>query len=140
MRVPNRRPPRPHSWSWSRSPRRQWAAAKPSQVMKPNKRTKTVRATQFSSITHAPAAPPSTGPLGREINDGGRGCASYDQRHLKPVEERNAGPGWLDRIIERHPEGRDEFSQKQEIPPAPLVSTVVVHWSLPGLGTSGSRL
>src|SRR5438309_930359 len=132
MRVPKRLPPRPHSWSWSRSPRRQWAAAKPSQVMKPNKRTKTVRATQFSSITRAPGVPGSSGPLGREINDGGHDCARYDKRHLKQVKERNTGPGWFDRIIKRHPQRGDEFSQKQEIPPAPRVFTVGVHWGLLG--------
>ena len=35
MSVPKRRPPSPHSCSRSRSPLRQRAAAKPSQLMKP---------------------------------------------------------------------------------------------------------
>src|SRR4029079_6845906 len=51
MTVPNRRPPRPHSCSRSRSPLRQCAAAKPSQVIKANSRTKIMSAVQFTSCT-----------------------------------------------------------------------------------------
>src|SRR5215469_15882426 len=50
-RVPKRRPPSPHSCSRSRSPLRQRAAAKPSQVMRANSATKMIKAVQFTSCT-----------------------------------------------------------------------------------------
>src|SRR5579871_185375 len=109
--VPKRRPPRPHSCSNSRSPRRQWAAAKPSQVMKPNSRMKTVSAVQFRSM--APLL------FGRPIDHGRYGRADEYERELEPVKERHAREGRFDRIVEGNPQGRDELEQKQQVPPTP---------------------
>src|SRR5579863_1126621 len=113
MRVPKRRPPSPHSCNWSRSPLRQFAAAKPSQVMKPNSTTKTMRAVQLTSATAslprpalclfrmiwfsaepwgAPTAPGQLLVVSREIDDRGQSGADDHPQHLVPIEERNAGP------------------------------------------------
>src|SRR6516165_1232396 len=62
MKVPKPRPPSPHSCNRSRSPLRQWAAAKPSQVMNANSSTKTISATQFTSLTRVPSSPSSARP------------------------------------------------------------------------------
>src|SRR5207344_3623264 len=134
MMVPNRRPPRPHSCSRSRSPLRQCAAAKPSQVMNANSRIKTVRATQFTSATALlqsslfyprllTAARPcrKADPLilGRKIDDRGQDGSDDDPQELVPIKERNARPGRLDRIVEGRPKHRDELNHKEQIPPAP---------------------
>src|SRR5215475_10826538 len=54
MIVPKRRPPRPHSCSWSRSPLRQCAAANPNHEIRANSTTKTESAVQLSSSTAFP--------------------------------------------------------------------------------------
>src|SRR5574340_977231 len=45
--VPKRRPPRPHSWSWLRSPRRQLAAMKPMTVTSAKSAMKMTSAVTF---------------------------------------------------------------------------------------------
>src|SRR6266581_463235 len=134
MNVPNRRPPRPHSCSRSRSPLRQRAAAKPSQVINANSRMKIVRATQFTSATallpifffypRLLTAARLCGKadlliLGRKVDDRGQDRSDDDPQELIPIKERNAGPRWLDRVVEGWPEHRDELDRKQQIPPAP---------------------
>src|SRR6185437_4136781 len=103
MKVPKRRPPRPHSFRRLRSPLRQWAAAKPSQVIKANKTMKTISAVQFTSATASPprmfsdyvlgaefdsAAPPLMGD--GEIDNRGQDGAEDDPEELVPVEKRHA--------------------------------------------------
>ncbi len=46
--VPKRRPPSPHSCSWSRLPARQREATKPSTVTSPKSRMKTISAGQLT--------------------------------------------------------------------------------------------
>src|ERR1051326_348099 len=94
MSVPNRRPPRPHSSSKSRSPRRQRLAMNPSQVTKPNSSTKTISATQFTSRTISPSLPMErrcSAPLGHEIDQARERRSDQHPQQLVPVEERNAG-------------------------------------------------
>src|SRR5579883_84642 len=117
MSVPKRRPPRPHSCSTSRSPRCQWAAAKPSQVMNPNRAKKTMRATQLMSCMSAPARLA----FGNQVDDRRDGGADQHQRELEPVEERQPDPGWLEGVVQRHPQCRYEFREQQEVPPVPAV-------------------
>src|SRR5580704_5155860 len=103
--VPKRRPPRPHSCNWSRSPRRQRAAANPSQVMKPNSRTKTTNAIPFTCGTTLPLEMlrdllrfPS-----HEVDHGCEHRAHEDPEQLKPVEEGDAEQHRLRLIVERRP-------------------------------------
>src|SRR5208282_4519534 len=107
MTVPKRRPPSPHSCNWSRSPLRQWAAAKPSHVMNPNSAMNTINAVQFTSCT---AIPPNLVFLCRSVV--GAGCEVHDCRQngaddhadeLIPVEERYSPKRWLNRVVERRP-------------------------------------
>src|ERR1700730_4398997 len=128
MSVPKRRPPRPPSFSRSLSPRRQWAAAKPSQVMNPNKSMKTMSATQLISCMAPPglsiivaARLLSLRGFGDPINDGRHGGADENQSQLKPVEERHADPGGLGGVVERHPQRHYELCQQQQVPPAPAM-------------------
>src|SRR5262245_23206036 len=131
--VPKRRPPRPHSLSWSRSPLRQCAAAKPSQVTSPNSATKTISATQFTSVTEtyslesggsgAGGSDAETASVvGREINDGGQHRADQNGGELIPVEKRQAKPRWLDRVVERRPDDAGELHDEQQVPPAPAAA------------------
>src|SRR5208282_6460635 len=135
MTVPKRRPPSPHSCNWSRSPLRQWAAAKPSQVMKPNRATKTISAVQFTSCT---AFLPtfrfliSGAPRGRalifvgEVHDRSEHRTDDHPEHLVPIEKRNADPGRLDLVVEGRPDDRDELNQKKQIPPAPSAAPLAL--------------
>src|SRR5215469_769322 len=144
--VPNRRPPRPHSCSRSRSPLRQCAAAKPSQVMNPNSAMKMIRAVQLTSATAFPLQSRSFAryfgfqygecPLivSREINDRGQDRPDDHPEELVPVEERHAGPRWLDRIVEGRPQHSDKLNQKKQIPPAPFG---VLAFATPALLTHG---
>src|SRR6516164_6509023 len=138
MMVPKRRPPSPHSCRRSRSPLRQLAAAKPSQVMKANSRTKTVVATQLISLTGMPPqailAPPMKPPsnpsgqlpsssslsLGCEVNDRSQDRADDHPKQLIPVEERHARKRRLRAVVERRPKHRDELDDEEQIPPAPF--------------------
>src|SRR5271167_2960583 len=97
--VPKRRPPSPHSWSKSRSPLRQLAAAKPNHVIKPNTAMKMIRAIQLTSGTVF-LLPPSLA-LGymvyvirlvfrRKIHDRGKHGTDNYPKKLIPVEERQA--------------------------------------------------
>src|SRR5580692_707600 len=144
--VPKRRPPRPHSCSWSRSPLRQCAAAKPSHVMKPNSAMKMIRAVQFTSCTvclptftsyclvssaprrgGAPSPDDEFAPrllLGREIDDRGQHRRDDHPEHLIPIEERDARPGRLDRVVERRPQHGDELNDQEQVPPAPAGALV----------------
>src|SRR4030081_2742113 len=112
MRGPKRRPPTPHSGRGWRSPLRQWAAAKPSQVMKPNSARKMMRAVQFTScmassgfflIMVRDCAPELRSLLGREIDDGRQDGADDDPKELVPVKKWDAGPGRLELVIEWRP-------------------------------------
>src|SRR4030081_524595 len=125
MRVPKRRPPKPHSCSWSRSPLRQWAAAKPSQVMKPNSARKMMRAVQFTSCMASSGfflvmvrgcAPELRSLLGREIDDGRQDGADDDPKELVPVKEWDAGPGGLELVVEGRPQDRDKLDHEKQIP------------------------
>src|SRR5580692_6329732 len=98
--VPKRRPPSPHSCSKSRSPLRQLAAAKPSQVIKPNTDMKMIRAVQLASCTVF-LPPPSALScevyvialvFRRKIHDRGKHSADDHPKQLIPVEERQANP------------------------------------------------
>src|SRR5271166_2402174 len=101
MTVPNRRPPRPHSCSKSRSPLRQRAAAKPSQVMKPNSSTKMLSAAQFKFGTTLPCfgsagfyirrflRRKALAIVGREIDHRGEYRTRNNPQELKPIEERH---------------------------------------------------
>src|ERR1035437_1022922 len=107
--VPRRRPARPHSSSTSRSPRRQWAAAKPIIVTAPNSRTKTMIAVQFMFVS-----------LFRHVDTKCRlrlvvlvmhpndqsGGENYPEE-LIPIKKRDTPQGRFDEIIERHPEQGD---------------------------------
>src|SRR5580704_190208 len=146
--VPKRRPPRPHSCSWSRSPLRQWAAAKPSHVMKPNSAMKMIRAVQFTSCTAClpiftflfllPCIPATWRDnvtrrrplrsqlilLCREIDDRGQHRRDDHPEHLIPVEERDARPSRLDRVVERRPKHGSELNDQEQVPPAPAGALV----------------
>src|SRR5215471_7377220 len=99
MMVPKRRPPRPHSCSRSRSPLRQCAAAKPSQVMSPNSTTRMISAVQSMIIAlRVPL------PVGGEIDDRGEDRAEDHPQQLVPVEERQPDPGGLDLVVEWRPQ------------------------------------
>src|SRR5215831_16443772 len=129
MRVPKRRPPRPHSCRRSRSPLRQWAAAKPSHVTKPNSATKTTRAVQFTSCTaflrfYCFSACASF--LRREIDDRRQDGADDHPGELVPVEERNARQRGLELVVERRPEDRDELDEEEQVPPAPSGASFAV--------------
>src|SRR5579863_605279 len=146
MSVPKRLPPRPHSCSTSRSPRRQRAAAKPSQVMNANSNTKMMSAVQFTSCTaflpdfrfYRRNRPSSPLVVGGEVHGGGEHRPDDHPDQLVPVEERNADPGRLNLVVEGRPEDRDELDHEQEIPWAPSRApcAALIHVS-PG---SGSRL
>src|SRR5262249_25354478 len=127
MRVPKRRPPRPHSCRRSRSPLRQWAAAKPSHVMKPNRATKTTSAVQCTSGTECLRmswlgrrfCAGSRSVLRGEIDDRGQNGADDHPGELVPVEEGDAGEGGLEPVVERRPQDRDELDEEEQVPPAP---------------------
>src|SRR5271157_1067690 len=139
MMVPKRRPPSPHSCSRSRSPLRQWAAAKPSQVMKPNRATKTISAVQFTSCTaflptFFVGAPHRRALIfGGEVHDRSEHRADDHAEHLVPIEKRNADPGRLDLIVKGRPDDRDELNHKQQVPPAPSAAPLAlpIHDFLP---------
>src|SRR5215510_12004863 len=97
MSVPKRRPPGPHSSNWSRSPLRQLAAAKPSQVLKPNSTTKTRRATQLTSCMTCLLLP------GRDIDHRRQPGAEEDPEQLIPVEEGHTGERGPSRVEQRWP-------------------------------------
>src|SRR5580693_9967182 len=130
MSVPKRRPPRPHSCSWSRSPLRQRAAANPSQVMKTKRTTKTISAVQLTSCTTSLPrfslcfwlASRSAAPRymrDGEIDNGRQDCSEDHAEKLIPIEERNADEGGFDFIVESRPDDHGKLNQKQQIPPAP---------------------
>src|SRR5215469_13906864 len=102
MNVPKRRPPRPHSCSRSRSPLRQWAAAKPSQLTQANSTTQTMSAVQFTPCTARLRGRLRAfeAILGGEIDHRGEHGADQDPQQLVPVEERDADPGGLDAVVE----------------------------------------
>src|SRR5580700_10513549 len=125
MSVPKRRPPRPHSCNRSRSPLRQRAAANPSQVMKPNRRTKTLSATQLTCSMSVS--------LGGEV-DNRRGDRADDHpQHLVPIKERHAYPVGLGTVVEGRPQNRDELHEKQQVPPAPATALAlyITHGAYP---------
>src|SRR5665213_147646 len=133
--VPKRLPPRPHSFSWSRSPLRHCAAAKPSQVIKPNSATKTMSAVQLTSCMISPRLTSSYFLIsslitkfrdadaalifGRKINDRGQNGADDDPEQLIPIKERHTDPGWLELVVERRPDDREELDHEEQVPPAP---------------------
>src|SRR5271163_182496 len=120
--VPKRRPPRPHSCNRSRSPRRQRAAANPSQVMKPNSRTKTTNAIPFTCGTTLPLetlCALSRFP-GGEIDHGREHRADAHPEKLKPVEEGDTEQRWLRLVIERRPENHEELHDEEQVPPTPF--------------------
>src|ERR1700688_4811758 len=141
MMVPKLRPPNPHSCNWSRSPLRQCAAAKPSHVMNAKSATKITRAVQFTSCTAflpdfpfivlcaRPAMRHDSVTrrrqlcgwllLGREIDDRGQHRRDDHPEHLIPVEERDARPSRLDRVVERRPKHGCELNDQEQVPPAP---------------------
>src|SRR5579863_5584091 len=112
MRVPKRRPPRPHSCSRSRSPLRQWAAAKPSHVISANSSTKIESAVQFTSDMASPSPT-----LGREVDDRGENRADDHPEHLVPVEERDTRPVRLGLVVEGRPKHDDELHDEEQVPP-----------------------
>src|SRR5580704_12452298 len=103
--VPKRRPPSPHSCSRFRSPLRQRAAAKPSQVMKPKSNTKIINAIQSTCAT-------SKLFLRGEIDDRADHYTEDHPGELIPVEERQTYPGGLNAIEERRPEHGGEFEHE----------------------------
>src|SRR5271166_4136459 len=125
--VPKRRPPSPHSCSRSRSPLRQLAAAKPSQVMEANNKTKIVRAVQFTSCTVSPL--PASAPLSglyaaasvfsSEIHDSCEHSADDYPKKLIPVEERYADQIGFCFVVKGRPEYGDELDKEEQVPPAP---------------------
>src|SRR6516225_1994122 len=134
--VPKRRPPSPHSCSRSRSPLRQCAAAKPSQVMKTNSARKMMKAVQSTFCTALlPVSPryfaafflmSGTGPgvisaliVGYKVDDCGQDGSDDDPKKLVPIEERQADQGWLGSVVEWRPEHCDELNEKEQVPPAP---------------------
>src|SRR5689334_9279879 len=126
MKVPKRRPPSPHSCNRSRSPLRQWAATKPSQVMNANRSTKTINAIQFTSRTRLPperfARAWTAGlRLGGEVDDRGQDRADDHPKKLIPVEERHAAKGRLYLVVEGRPDDRGELDDEQQVPPAPTI-------------------
>src|ERR1700722_1299468 len=149
MMVPKRRPPNPHSCSWSRSPLRQCAAAKPSHVMKPNSAMKMIRAVQFTSCTAClprllgliscvsgcliPRWRGTDLVFGREIDDRGQNGPDDDPEHLVPIKERDARPRRLGGVVERRPQHRDELNDEEQVPPAPARALVsfLIHESPP---------
>src|SRR3984957_1315238 len=149
MMVPKRRPPNPHSCSWSRSPLRQCAAAKPSHVMKPNSAMKMIRAVQFTSCTAClprllgliscvsgcliPRWRGTDLVFGREIDDRGQNGPDDDPEHLVPIKERDARPGRLGRVVERRPQHGDELDDEEQVPPAPARAffSLLIHESHP---------
>src|SRR5437764_7741729 len=118
MTVPKRRPPKPHSWSRSRSPRRQRAAAKPSQVMKRKSATKTTSATQFTSCMGSL--------LGGEIDGGGEDGADDDPEELVPIKEGHADEARLRLVVEGRPQHGHELDDEEQVPPAPPAPPVLV--------------
>src|SRR5215467_8413543 len=130
MRVPKRRPPRPHSCSWSRSPLRQCAAAKPSQVMKPNSTTKMMSATQFTPCMTCLSRQcscwfvvrrrrPLARLLGDHVDHRIEDRGDDHPQHLVPVEERYPEPDRLHLVVERWPQERHELHDEEQVPPAP---------------------
>src|SRR5579871_1748303 len=124
MSVPKRRPPRPHSCSWSRSPLRQCAAAKPSQVMKANSATKTKSAIQSTCATLLPflvsfVAPDRTSlTRSHEVHDRREHRTHQHPGELEPVKEGNAPERGLDLVVERRIESDRELHEEQQIPGA----------------------
>src|SRR5215467_2233804 len=114
MKVPKRRPPRPHSCSRSRSPLRQWAAAKPSQVMNRKRMTNTVSATQLMLIASPRFLVDALLLVGREIHDRGEDRGDDHPKHLVPVKERDAGEGRLHAVEEGRPENGDELHDEEQ--------------------------
>src|SRR5262249_48902136 len=108
----------PHSCSWSRSPLRQWAAAKPSQVMKANRATNTTSAVQFTSSTAFP--PVLVAMRGREIDDRGEHGSNNHPKKLVPVEEWEPDPGGFCPVVERRPQYGHELDQEEQVPPTPI--------------------
>src|SRR5271156_1583968 len=117
--VPKRLPPRPHSCNRSRSPRRQRAAANPSQVMKPNSRTKTTNAIPFTCGTTLPLEVLCA--LLRiprhQIDHGGEHRAHEDPQQLKPVEEGDAEQRRLRFVVKRRPENHQKLHDEEQVPP-----------------------
>src|SRR5262249_30491811 len=109
----------------SRSPRRQLAAANPSQLISPNSATKTASAVQLTCSTAAFLSVPTR--FRHEIDEGGHQGTDENKRQLEPIEEGNAGHLRLGPVVEGHRERRDELDQKQQIPRAPGSFAVSVH-------------
>src|SRR5271170_4496903 len=130
MRVPKRRPPKPHSCSRSKSPRRQRAAAKPNQVIRPNSNTKIVSATQFTSCTMILSSRVLSYPCaviaralklfgGLKIDDGREHGADDHPEQLEPIEERNPREVGLGFIVNGRPQGNGKLHHEEQVPPAP---------------------
>ena len=72
--------------------------------------------------------------VGGKINDRGQDRAPDYPQHLVPIEEGNADPGRLDRVVERRPQYGDELDDEEEIPPPPAASpfAALIHAVPPG--------
>src|SRR5258706_15469645 len=131
MRVPNLPPAKPHSWSWSRSPRFQRAAAKPIKVTIPKKKTKTIKAVWFSGIFGFSRL---LAGFGAVIDDGRDDHADENPAQLEPVEERKAEESRFEPVVERHVEDEHGNEQQEQNRPAMAVSVlipIVRHCRLP---------
>src|SRR5258705_4085219 len=115
MTIPSRRPAKPHACNSVRSPRRQWAAAKPRTVTSPNSSTKTMIAVQFTAVS------PTGYLLLRRVRFS---CAGVDKKdndrcqndpnELVPIEEGDAEDDGVKPVIERHPQQRHKRDQQQQ--------------------------
>src|SRR5271166_6009201 len=128
--VPKRRPPSPHSCSKSRSPLRQLAAAKPSQVIRANKIMNMVSATQLGSGTVFSYLHIF---FGGKIDDCSKHGADDYPKQLVPIKERHADPVRFNFVVEGWPEDGDELNDQEQVPPAPPapLATRSVHGTLP---------
>src|ERR1700680_1410862 len=96
MSVPNLPPAKPHSCKWSRLPRFQRAAAKPTNVTSAKKKTKTVKAVKFSGMTFL-----FLSRLRAVIDHGRDDHADDDPGELKPIEERKSEQCRLAAVVKR---------------------------------------
>src|SRR3954451_7175958 len=106
---PNLRPPRPHSFSLARSPRRQRDARKPIAVTAPKSRMKMVRATPSTECFTARSPDLAEDDPGEQRRD-------RHPRELVPVEEREAEQLGLLVGVQRHPQEPDERRHEQQVP------------------------
>src|SRR5579871_3265796 len=116
-RVPKRRPASPHSWSRSRSPRRQRAATKPRMVTIAKKIMKTVKATALNmeNLLYSSASSP------QEIQRGGENGREYNPEHRVPVHEGYPDKRRVRIVVERRVQQGDKGNDEEdEQPGTPL--------------------